>query len=145
MLNQFTDMAWVYLNDHINTQNNRYCRADNTTLIHELLLHDIKVWTWCAINVTRINGPTSFFWHNKFTNIYYTNLENVSDQARENSFFTKMVQPPTDLPYAACLLTGQFTILYSLLTYPIWWYVTIFCGEPQKTVYTRTIKTHCKN
>jgi hypothetical protein len=52
------------------------------------------------------------------------------------------VQTATQLPYAAFLLTEQFIILYGLLTYPIWQYVTIFCGEPQKTVLTRTIKTH---
>lgn len=56
-----------------------------------------------------------------------------------------MVQPVTQLPYAAFLVTEQFIILYGLLTYPIWQYVTIFCGEPQKTLLTRTIKTHWKN
>jgi hypothetical protein len=32
---------------------------------------------------------------------------------------TMMVQPATQLPYAAFLVTEQFIILYGLLTYPI--------------------------
>jgi len=47
---------------------------------------------------------------------------------------TMMVQPATQLTYAAFPVTEQFIILYGPLTYPIWQYVTNFCGEPQKTV-----------
>ena len=105
-------MAWIYSNGQINTQNNRYCIADNTTLIHELLSHDINVWIWCAINVTRINGAT-FFWHNKSTNICCTNLENVSDQARENSFFHH--NGATTYTATLCSISGYWT-----LHYPLW-------------------------
>jgi hypothetical protein len=34
--------------------------ADNTTLTHEVLLHDIKIWIWCICNVTGITGPIFF-------------------------------------------------------------------------------------
>jgi hypothetical protein len=105
-------MAWFSLNGHTNTQYNRYCIANNTTLIHELLLHDIKVSIWRAINVTWINKPTFFFWHNKFTNIFCTNLENASVQARENSFSHH--DGATTYTAALCSISGDWTIHYPL-------------------------------
>ena len=72
--------------------------------------------------------------------IYCTNIKNVIDQARENSFFHQ------DDPTALCTISGDRTIHH-----PLWPahlpYLTIydyFHGEPQKTIHTRTIKTQWK-
>lgn len=77
-----------------------------------MLLHDIKVWIRCSINVTRINGPTSFSWHNEFTNRYCTNPENVSDQAGENCFFHQ--DGATTYTAALCNIYGDHTIRHPL-------------------------------
>jgi len=62
--------AWFYLSRHINTQNNRYLSLENHRLMHELLLHNIKVGVWCAIGAMRTTRIFLFFRDSKFKKIY---------------------------------------------------------------------------
>jgi hypothetical protein len=55
-----SDEAWFHLSGHINSQNTRYCAAENPHLVHEQPLHDQNIGVWCAVLGTRIIGPIFF-------------------------------------------------------------------------------------
>jgi hypothetical protein len=55
-----TGKAYFYLNDHINTQNSRYCSADSPRLIHKVLLHDVNFGVWCVVSATTVIRPNFF-------------------------------------------------------------------------------------
>jgi hypothetical protein len=48
--------AWISLCGEVNSQNNRYCSANNLRLIHKLSFHDEKIGERCAINACSIIG-----------------------------------------------------------------------------------------
>jgi hypothetical protein len=52
-----TDEVWLHFCGHGSSQNNEYLSSVNPHLIHEVLLHDVKVGVWCAVNDKRIIGP----------------------------------------------------------------------------------------
>jgi len=45
---------------YVNSQNNRYWSANKLNTIHEVPLHDSKIYVWCAISRRRIIGPIFF-------------------------------------------------------------------------------------
>jgi hypothetical protein len=92
--------------------------ADNTTLTHEVLFHDIKIWIWCVIYVTRIITP--IFFSDTINSQRYTGqiLKMYVIRPEKTIYFSKMVQPPTKLPYVPFLLTKEFITLCGLLIHP---------------------------
>jgi hypothetical protein len=56
----FSDEVWYHLQRYINTQNNRYWSSQNPHLIHEILLHTVKVGVWCAVIARSIVEPVFF-------------------------------------------------------------------------------------
>jgi hypothetical protein len=50
----FSDEAWLHLNRHTNSHNNRqWWSAENLLLIRKLRAHAIMVGVWCALSVSR--------------------------------------------------------------------------------------------
>jgi hypothetical protein len=56
----FSNEAWFHFQGYITTQNNSYWSSQNPHLIHEVLLHPVKVGVWCAVSARRIAGPVVF-------------------------------------------------------------------------------------
>jgi hypothetical protein len=55
----FTAKAWFYLNRLVNTCNNWQWSSENPGVLHEVPLHDSKVW--CGTSVRRITDSI-FLW-----------------------------------------------------------------------------------
>jgi len=85
------DEAQFYLNGHINTKT-----VDNSILIYELPLHDIKVRVCCTITAKIIVGPPPIFLDIVKLVIYigeiFAQLFKNSRDEREHSSFSKMMQ-----------------------------------------------------
>jgi hypothetical protein len=60
-LTLFSDEAWFHLQQHINTQKNRYWSLQNPHLTHEVLLHRVKFGILCALSARRIIIKPVFF------------------------------------------------------------------------------------
>jgi hypothetical protein len=72
----FSDEALFHPSECVKSQ--KCWSAENTTLIHELHLHGIKIGVWCATSATRIIGHIS--WDHKLTEMLRFNTVSLTLQ-----------------------------------------------------------------
>ena len=57
LLHLMSNEGWFHLSGYANSQNTRYWSSENSHVIHETPLHDLKIDVWCVVSGTKIVGP----------------------------------------------------------------------------------------
>lgn len=77
---QTNAVQWQSLLDltrYVNYKNNTYWPAENSLLIDEVLLQDVKFGVHCAVSAGTIFGRIFFFWDHEFVPLFYTYSDTI--------------------------------------------------------------------
>jgi hypothetical protein len=128
LLPYFIYEEWFYLKNHVIILSNRFWLSDNSALLNEVPLHDIKVEVICADGSTKIIG-TIFFWDKINLARYIEQIQpplfgNWEVRAKNTRFCSKTAQllilPINQRPPYVTFLRTEYVVVHcSLLVHQI--------------------------